>query len=130
MTRSTNATQSNDRRRSSTSSTRAASPPRPSAWPTISTRSSCTCATRPDTAAGGGQRTLLERSLGELKRRTKVIGRFPGEDSCLTLVWAVLDLLITHETNGIRFTELDRQRLNRVKYHEPDHAIPEQATAA
>ena len=23
------------------------------------------------------------------------MGRFPGEDSCLTLVWAVLDLLIT-----------------------------------
>jgi putative transposase len=30
---------------------------------------------------------LLERSLGEVKRRTKVMGRFPGEDSCLTLVW-------------------------------------------
>jgi putative transposase len=73
---------------------------------------------------------LLERSLGEVKRRTKVMGRFPGEDSCLTLVWAVLDLLITHETNGIRFTELDRQRLNRVRYHEPDHVIPEEATAA
>jgi putative transposase len=27
---------------------------------------------------------LLERSLGEVKRRTKVIGRFPGETSCLT----------------------------------------------
>jgi putative transposase len=73
---------------------------------------------------------LLERSLGEVKRRTKVMGRFPGEDSCLTLVWAVLDLLITHETNGIRFTELDRQRLNRARYHEPDHAIPEEVTAA
>ena len=73
---------------------------------------------------------LLERSLGEVKRRTKVMGRFPGEDSCLTLVWAVLDLLITHQTNGIRFTELDRQRLNRIRYHEPDHAIPEEATAA
>jgi putative transposase len=73
---------------------------------------------------------LLERSLGEVKRRTKVMGRFPGEDSCLTLVWAVLDLLITHETNGIRFTELDRQRLNRIRYHEPDHAIPEEVTAA
>jgi transposase-like protein len=35
---------------------------------------------------------LLERSLGEVKRRTKVIGRFPGETSCLELVWAVLDL--------------------------------------
>jgi putative transposase len=73
---------------------------------------------------------VLERSLGEVKRRTKVMGRFPGEDSCLTLVWAVLDLLITHETNGIRFTELDRQRLNRIRYHEPDHAIPEEVTAA
>jgi putative transposase len=73
---------------------------------------------------------LLERSLGEVKRRTKVMGRFPGEDSCLTLVWAVLDLLITHETNGIRFTELDHQRLNRVRYHEPEHAIPEQVSAA
>jgi putative transposase len=31
--------------------------PRRSAWPTIWTRSSCTCATRSATAAGGGQRT-------------------------------------------------------------------------
>jgi putative transposase len=29
---------------------------------------------------------LLERSLAEVKRRTKVMGRFPGETSCLTLV--------------------------------------------
>jgi hypothetical protein len=58
------------------------------------------------------------------------MGRLPGEDSCLTLVWAVLDLLITHQTNGIRFTELDRQRLNRVSYHEADQAIPEEVTAA
>jgi hypothetical protein len=43
---------------------------------------------------------LLERSLGEVKRRTKVIGRFPGETSCLTLVWAVLDLYITHATTA------------------------------
>src|SRR6201994_2000757 len=55
---------------------------------------------------------LLERSLGEVKRRTKVMGRFPGETSCLTLVWAVLDLLITHQTNGIHFTALDRQHSN------------------
>ena len=73
---------------------------------------------------------LLERSLGEVKRRTKVMGRFPGEDSCLTLVWAVLDLLITHESNGIRFTELDRQRLNRNRYTAPDDAATEEVTAA
>jgi hypothetical protein len=46
------------------------------------------------------------------------------------LVWAVLDLLITHQTNGIRFTELDRQRLHRIRYHEPNDAIPEEVTAA
>ena len=73
---------------------------------------------------------LLERSLGEVKRRTKVMGRFPGEDSCLTLVWAVLDLLITHETNGIHFNELDRQRLKRKRYEDSEQTIPEQVTAA
>jgi transposase-like protein len=31
-----------------------------------------------------------------VKRRTKVIGRFPGEESCLSLVWAVLDLQINN----------------------------------
>jgi transposase-like protein len=71
---------------------------------------------------------LLERSLGEVRRRTKVIGRFPGETSCLTLVWAVLDLVITNETNGIRFTQLDRQHLNRVRYSQDDEAIPEEAS--
>lgn len=35
------------------------------------------------------------------------MGRFPGENSCLTLVGAVHDLLITHQTNGIHFTALD-----------------------
>ena len=58
---------------------------------------------------------LLERSLGEVKRRTKVIGRFPGETSCLTLVWAVLDLYIGHATNGIKFTQLERQRFKRIR---------------
>jgi putative transposase len=73
---------------------------------------------------------LLERSLGEVKRRTKVIGRFPGETSCLTLVWAVLDLYITHATNGVRFTQLERQRLNNIRYQAADQPIPEEVTAA
>jgi putative transposase len=34
---------------------------------------------------------LLERTFGETRPRTKVIGRLPGETSCLRLVWAVLD---------------------------------------
>jgi putative transposase len=73
---------------------------------------------------------LLERSLGEVKRRTKVIGRFPGETSCLTLVWAVLDLYITNATNGIRFTQLERQRLKRLRYEGHEQAVPEEVNAA
>jgi transposase-like protein len=73
---------------------------------------------------------LLERSLGEVKRRTKVIGRFPGETSCLTLVWAVLDLYITHATNGVRFTQLERQRLRRMRYEGHEQTTPEEVTAA
>jgi len=44
-----------------------------------------------------------------------VIGRFPGETSCLTLVWAVLDRYITNATNGIRFSQLERQRLKQLR---------------
>jgi putative transposase len=71
----------------------------------------------------------LERSLAEVKRRTKVIGRFPGETSCLTLVWAVLDLYITHAKNGVRFSQLDRQRLKRIRYEDSDQPIPEEVSA-
>ena len=73
---------------------------------------------------------LLERSLGEVKRRTKVIGRFPGETSCLTLVWAVLDLYITNATNGIKFTQLERQRFKRIRYEGSDQPTPEEVSAA
>ena len=34
---------------------------------------------------------FIERTFGETRRRVKVIGRFPGENSCVSLVWAVLD---------------------------------------
>ena len=74
---------------------------------------------------------LLERSLGEVRRRTKVIGRFPGETSCLTLVWAVLDLFISHASNGATFTNLDRQHLYRIKYQDAEpETIDEEVTAA
>jgi hypothetical protein len=63
---------------------------------------------------------LLERSLGEVRRRTKVMGRFPGETSCLSLVWAVLDLFFSHASNGATFTEIDRQHLYRIKYRQAD----------
>ena len=34
---------------------------------------------------------FIERTFGETRRRVKVISRLPGENSCLSLVWAVLD---------------------------------------
>jgi putative transposase len=73
---------------------------------------------------------LLERSLAEVKRRTKVIGRFPGETSCLTLVWAVLDLYITHAKNGVRFSQLDRQRLRQMRHTGSQRTSDEEVTAA
>ena len=73
---------------------------------------------------------LLERSLAEVKRRTKVIGRFPGETSCLTLVWAVLDLYITHAKNGVRFSQLDHQRLRRIRHAGSAATTHEEVSAA
>jgi hypothetical protein len=63
---------------------------------------------------------LPERSLGEVRRHTKVMGRFPGETSCLSLVWAVLDLFFSHANGGATFTDVDRQHLYRIKYQQAD----------
>jgi len=52
----------------------------------------------------------MERSLEEVRRRSKVIGRFPGETSCLSLCWAVLDVVISG-AKGLGLTDLDRQQL-------------------
>ena len=53
---------------------------------------------------------LLERSLEEVRRRTKVIGRFPGETSCLTMAWAVMDLVIAGG-RGLGLTLPDRHAI-------------------
>jgi hypothetical protein len=42
-------------------------------------------------AITSGERWVIERTFGETRRRVKVIGRLPGERTCLSLVWAVLD---------------------------------------
>ncbi len=34
---------------------------------------------------------FIERTFGETRRRAKFIGRFPGETSCISIVWAMLD---------------------------------------
>jgi len=53
---------------------------------------------------------LLERSLEEVRRRTKVIGRFPGETSCLTMAWAVMDLVIAGG-HGLGLTLPERHQI-------------------
>jgi putative transposase len=57
---------------------------------------------------------LLERSLEEVKRRTKVIGRSPGETSCLSLCWAVRDLF-SASARGLGLTELEHRRLAQMR---------------
>jgi putative transposase len=57
---------------------------------------------------------LLERSLEEVKRRTKVIGRFPGETSCLSLCWAVLDLFIA-SARGLGLTAFEHRQLAQMR---------------
>ena len=97
---------------------------------TTSTRSSWICATPSGSANGGDQRILRDRSA-EVRRRTKVIGRSPGGTSCLSLVWAALDLFFTHASNGATFTDVDRQHLYRVKYPQADRdTVDEEVTAA
>jgi putative transposase len=73
---------------------------------------------------------LLERSLAEVKHSSKVIGRFPGETSCLTRVWAVLDLYITHAKNGVRLSQLERQHLRRIKHAGSQPTTDKEVTAA
>jgi putative transposase len=60
---------------------------------------------------------FIERTFGETRRRTKVIGRLPGETSCLTLVWAVLDRAsrgwrgLTMTADGVRLLQDLRRAL-------------------
>ncbi len=60
---------------------------------------------------------LLERTFGESRRRVKVIGRLPGEESCVSLVWAVLDRAsrgwrgLTMTPEGIRLLQDIRREL-------------------
>lgn len=60
---------------------------------------------------------FIERTFGETRRRVKVIGRLPGEHSCLSLVWAVLDRAsagwrgFTMTANGLRLLQDLRRSL-------------------
>jgi putative transposase len=67
---------------------------------------------------------LLERSLEEVKRRTKVIGRFPGETSCLSMCWAVLDLFLAG-TRGLGLSDLEYLQGGPMKIarSHPEHIV-------
>jgi putative transposase len=75
---------------------------------------------------------FIERTFGETRRRTKVIGRLPGETSCLTLVWAVLDRAsrgwrgLTMTADGLRLL----QDLRRSLLDPPRQLRPRTVTAS
>ena len=75
---------------------------------------------------------FIERTFGETRRRVKVIGRLPGETSCLTLVWAVLDRAsrgwrgFTMTADGLRLL----QDLRRSLLEPPRQLRPHTLTAA
>jgi putative transposase len=74
---------------------------------------------------------FIERTFGETRRRVKVIGRLPGETSCLTLVWAVLDRAsrgwrgLTMTADGLRLL----QDLRRSLLDPPPQLQPRTVTA-
>lgn len=75
---------------------------------------------------------MIERTFGETRRRTKVIGRLPGETRCLILVWAVLDRAsrrwrgFTMTADGLRLL----QDLRRSLLEPPRQLRPRTATTS
>jgi putative transposase len=72
---------------------------------------------------------LLERTFVEVRRRTKVIGRFPGETSALCLIWAVLELS-SRGWRGVVMTpravaEIERLRRNPAANDKSKHSTEE-----
>ncbi len=66
-------------------------PPPSSACSPTGSSSPATCGSRLEHHKRIRHSNFIERTFGETRRRVKVIGRLPGETSCLNLVWAVLD---------------------------------------
>lgn len=74
---------------------------------------------------------FIERTFGETRRRAKVIGRFPGETSAISIVWAVLDRAsrgwrgLTMTSGGLRLL----QDLRRSLLEPPAQLRPRNVTA-
>jgi putative transposase len=60
---------------------------------------------------------LLERTFVEVRRRTKVIGRFPSENSALSLIWAVLELS-SRGWRGVLMTPNSVAEIERLRRHQ------------
>jgi putative transposase len=80
---------------------------------------------------------LIERTFGETRRRVKVIGRLPGEESCLSLVWAVLDRAskgwrgLTMTPKALRrLQDLRRELLGQQRPPAPQEVIAQPVTTA
>ena len=80
---------------------------------------------------------LIERTFGETRRRVKVIGRLPGEESCLSLVWAVLDRAskgwrgLTMTPKALRrLQDLRRELLDQQRPSAPQEVIAQPVTTA
>ncbi|MBS4729705.1 IS256 family transposase [Mycobacterium sp. SM1] len=69
---------------------------------------------------------FIERTFGETRRRVKVIGRLPGEHSCLKLVWAVLDRA-SAGWRGFTMTPAELRLLQdlRRSLHDPPTQLPQ-----
>jgi putative transposase len=78
---------------------------------------------------------LLERTFVEVRRRTKVIGRFPGETSALALIWAVLELS-SRGWRGVVMTPKTVAEIERLRHQRRAHSDdatttePEEVVAA
>jgi putative transposase len=64
---------------------------------------------------------LLERTFVEVRRRTKIIGRFPGETSALSLIWAVLELA-SRGWRGVTMTPKAVAQIERIRRGQTPHA--------
>ena len=75
---------------------------------------------------------VLERAFVEVRRRTKIIGRLPGETSALSLIWGVLELS-SRSWRGVTMTPTAAAHIERIRRnitHPQPHTQHEEVTAA
>jgi transposase-like protein len=107
---------------SSPQSPRTWTPPAPTYWPSPASPRSCGARSGPDNPQ--------ERLNREIRRRTDVVGIFPGRDSLIRLVGAVLAEQHDEWTEGRRYLGLDILARSRISLAPnatevtPDHDLP------